>query len=250
APSAFGQAEYSDSYSVDGSGYSHDPGSDTLVLTEGAPDPVVVGVGVAEDAYDSGTYETSTSTVLTSPDGSSASSTSDGWYYARAEAAMGMNVETAVEGEYKVESQHTYYRVQEEQPCYDYSMPCYQAKARPDSLFGAMFMPASYTPLRASAARPRAYPYYFTIIRFTRFFFFLSTVYTGYQNSGFIGCGGNTPWAYLLWCADTRNCGFRARICAGFGADFLQGTALRISYYWGNVCITRFRYIYHPPRCS
>ncbi|HYE12921.1 MAG TPA: hypothetical protein VD968_00580, partial [Pyrinomonadaceae bacterium] len=87
---------------MDGSGYSHDPGSDTLILTEGAPDPLVVGVGVAEDTYDSGTYETSTSTVLTSPDGTSASSTSDGWYYARAEAAMGMNVETAAEGEYKV----------------------------------------------------------------------------------------------------------------------------------------------------
>lgn len=248
-PPALGQAEYSDSYAPDNSGYEYDPESDSLIVPDGAPDPILVGVGVGEDSYDSPTYMTSTSTTITSPDGRTAYAYSEGGYYARAEGEMSVNVETGAEGDYAIDSEHTYYR--EEQSCYDTRLECNAVKASP-SPPGALFVRAAYSlsPLRS---RTPAWPYYYYIRRFTRFFPVRFTrVFSGYElvQTGLNPCPPRAPYAYLLYCPDVHNCRFPPRVCRPIPTAFSQGVGFKITFFGAGVCRVRFFHQNFVPRCS
>jgi len=244
AAPALGQAEYSDAYSIDDSQEMYDPNTDSVYITGNAPPPLLVGVGVTEDSYESMTYSTSTYTTISSPDGRTVSGYSDGYIYAQAEAvALDVDPRTAVEGDYSVNSQHTYYR-EERDPTGDcYTKVC--PMARNDAAPGALF-------LKASLGR-FAPPLYY-VIHYTYFIFFIRPVAVAYKwaNTN-LGCSAdpNRPWAYLLACPNTPAPCNRPRVCAGGAGAYVQGFGLRINYWpWTIVCHVRFYYYAPMPWCN
>ena len=245
ASPALAQAEYSDGYSTDNSGYEYDEATDTLYAPDGAPHPEATGIGVAEDSYDSPTYSVTTYTTMTSPDGRTSSGYSEGYIYARAETVMVMNVETAAEGDYTVDSEHTYYR--EGNPCADPLMECYEVKASPDAS-RPLFARASYNPLPARTARPLRY--FFT--RLTSFRFGVRRVFSGYQRveTGLNPCPSHLPYTYLIYCPDVHNCRFPNRVCRPIATPFSQGIGLKFSFFFVSYCRVRFFHTYYTPTCS
>jgi hypothetical protein len=241
---AMGQAEYSDAYSIDDSGQTYDSATDTVYVPDSAPHPLMVGIGMSEDSYDSVTYSTSTYTTITSPDGRSVSGYADGYVYARAEAiALELDPQTSPEGDYTVNSEHTYYREQRDpQPC-DPSGICYAARhnTSPHPQF-----------LRASLGT-FAPQIFFIIRRYTYAVFFARPVAIAYRWANTTaGCEGdpNRPFAYLLHCPNAPAPCARARVCASAGGAFVQGFGTRIHYGWGIWCHMRYPYYAPMPWCS
>lgn len=234
ATPVFGQAEYSDAYTIDNSGQTYDSSTDTVYVPDSAPVPQMVGIGVSEDNYTSNTYSTSTYTTLSSPDGRVISAGSDGYTYSVAEAiSLEVDPQTAVEGDYNVSSEHTYYQEQVD-PCSPYCT--YKNSKNVTGVFSkqAVFYPTSLSsPL--------------FIIRYTYAIFPIRIVAIAYQwaNTG-LGCNDpNYRWAYLLYCP-TSSCS-RARACAGGAYPFVQGVGLRINYGFGIVrCYMRYYYAAFP----
>ena len=239
---AFGQAEYSDAYSIDDSGQAYDAATDTVYIPDSAPLPQMVGIGVSEDSYDSETYSTSTYTTLTSPDGRVISGSSDGYIYARAKAfSLELDPQTTVEGDYTVNSEHTYYREQvEPEPCSPSGI-CTVSKS--GNLDRALFTRAAF--------KPSAPPWFF-FRRFTFFVFFVRPVAIAYRWANTtVGCAGdpNRPWEYLLHCPNAPAPCARARVCAGGAAPFVQGFGLRIHFGFAVVCHMRYPYYAPTPWC-
>lgn len=221
-------AEYSDSYTIDNSGQTYDPSTDTVYVPDSAPPSQMVGIGVSEDNYTSGATSTSTYTIISSPDGQSISGWSQGYTHSVAEAiSLTLDPQTAAEGEYTVNSEHTYY------------LPSYQERIE-------AFDPNASSPEKM-------------IQRYSSFVSLVRKVWLAYQYSGNqLGCNDpNKPWAYLSYCANANAyapCN-RARVCASWVATFTQGVGLRITYPGLIVRVTVCGMYYYPyphsnPWCS
>ncbi len=241
---AFGQAEYSDAYTIDESGQAYDPATDTAYIPDSAPAPQMVGVGISEDSYDSETYSTSTYTTLTSPDGRVISGSSGGYIYAGAEAiSLELDPQTTVEGDYNVNSEHTYYRERREpEPC---SPSGICTASQSSSLHGALFTRATF--------RPSAPQWFYIIRRYTFAVFFIRPVAIAYRwVNTTAGCEADPdrPWAYLLHCPNAPAPCARARVCAGGAAPFVQGFGLRVNLGFGVACHMRYPYYAPTPWCS
>lgn len=245
ASPAFGVSEYSDAWIVE-------PADPEAVYTEEPTAPFnLIGVGISEADYDSNVYATSTFTTLTSPSGVTISSYSDGYTYARAEAfSLQLNPETAEEGEYAVTSEHTYY-LDTYEPC-PYSgpdqpaQPCYQSKALPN-MQRPLLKRAAFT----SPPTPNAPSFLSFFRRITRFFFFISIKYTGYQNPvlGYGGCRGDEPFGYAAFCPLNNICQ-KAYKCAPGAAPGIQGVGLLLNAYFFQTCTVKYYYVPMRPRCS
>jgi hypothetical protein len=241
---ALGQAEYSDSYIIDGDSseqvYDAESGEYATAMTENAARPQLVGVGVSEAAYDSGTYSTETYTTISSPSGTvSVSAYSGGYTYALSEAiSITLDPETSEDGDYTVSSQHTYY-YERQDPCgpTDPRMeqpmprePCYQVQTAPDTFRHSFpsFVRASYKPLLSTsllAARSAALYGYYISYTFARFG--VRRIYTGHQLISSNTCARNfryAPFTFSKVCiADNlAGCPVGNVICASYASNYVE----------------------------
>lgn len=266
---AFGQAEYSDSYIMDSDSseqvYDAESGEYATAMPENASRPQLVGVGVSEASYDSSIYSTETYTTISSPSSATnVSSYSGGYIYARSEAAsIVLDPETSEDGEYTVNSQHTYY-YERQDPCGPSSprmeqsvQPCYQVQAAPNSSRPS-FMRASYEPSLAgvpSVARSAAIFNYYT--SYTSFRFGIRKIYTGHQLINSSICARNfryAPFTFSKRCfADNiAGCPVGNITCASYASNYIEITRWKVSYYFGYYCTPAYlnRYSWTFPRCQ
>lgn len=267
--SAFGQAEYSDSYIIDGDDgeqvYDAESGENATAMPENAARPQLIGIGVSEAAYDSGTYSTETYTTISSPSGAtSVSAYSGGYTYALSEAvSITLDPETSEDGDYTVNSQHTYY-YERQDPCgpTTHQMeqpiePCYQVQtaletARPS------FVRALYKPSLAGSLLPvwnaalYGYNISYTFARFG-----VRRIYTGHRLSNSNVCARNfryAPFTFLKVCiADNiAGCPVGNTLCASYASNYIEISRYKISYYFAYYCTPAFlnRYSGTFPRCQ
>lgn|GEM_PF-5836493 len=129
-------ATYSDSWFINNSGTEYDSETDEWMMPE-TPSTTpnqVAGVGVTEADYYSDSE--SVETTLTAPDGRTATYTNyaDPWY-SRSEVTLTIDKsEDPTEYEWSVNTVHSYWREETEEPC-STRLPCYQAKAAPRRLW-------------------------------------------------------------------------------------------------------------------
>lgn len=186
---SYGQVStYSDSWVVSNPGIEYDPATDEYFVPEGfVPYTEIAGAGITETDYNSDSE--SVTTTLTSPDGRSSTVTSylDPWY-SRAELALPANPNEDDPNEYEwtVNTSHSYWYEQYEEPCqdpYPYNgpaRPCYQAKAS----YGA----------------PRPLFYYYTVYSFY-------TIYIGAAGTAF------TDPVFTKWFGNKVGCRYTRRMC-------------------------------------
>lgn len=109
------------------------------------------------------TYSNSTYTTISGPDGRVVSGYSEGYLYAVAEAiALDVDPQTSPEGDYAVNSEHTYYRERREPQDGCYPSGICTAALR-ESAPGARFRRASLNPFA---------PQFFFVVRYYTYFVF------------------------------------------------------------------------------
>jgi hypothetical protein len=272
--SAFGQAEYSDSYIIDSDGseqvYDAESGEYATAMPENVARPQLIGIGVSEAAYDSGTYSTETYTTISSPSETvSVSAYSGGYAYALSEAvSITLDPETSEDGDYTVNSQHTYY-YERQDPCgpTNHRMerpmppePCYQVQTAPDTFrqSSPSFVRASYKPSLAGSLLPAwntaLYGYY---VSYTFARFGVRRIYTGHQLISSNNCARNfryAPFTYSKVCiADNlAGCPVGNIICAGYPSNYIEISRYKVSYYFASYCTPALlnRYSGTFPRCQ